>query len=203
LKRSRLVAISKSNYWKAGVLGILILIGAIVFWFGFGLVLRTNSPLMPVGSTAMEPNLNYGDLVIIQGVTNANEINAQPLNGDIVVFHKPSEPSTIVIRRAVDKTFNDGAWYIQTQADINGSPDPWESGQNPEDTWGDGFFHQKFMIGEVVGRIPYLGYFPLYISELVRNTVAMFLLVALVFLIILVKYSSLLKKVKALSMLLA
>jgi len=200
LKHRRLLAISRNNYWKAGVLGILILIGAVAFWFGLGLVLRTNSPLMPVDSTAMEPNLNYGDLIAIRGVTNVSEINVPPLNSDIIVFRKPSEPGTIVIRRAVEKTLSDGVWYIQTQADINGLPDPWGSGQNPEDTWGDGFFHQKFLIGKVVGKIPYLGYFPLYLSEFVRTPAAVFLFIALMFLIILIKYSSLLKKAKALSM---
>lgn len=203
MKRSRLLAISRSNYWKAGVFGLLILIGAVAFWFGLGLALRTNSPLMPVDSTAMEPNLNYGDLIAVQGVTNLSEINVPPLNSDIIVFRKPSEPGTIVIRRDVDKTFNDGAWYIRTQADIKGHPDLWGSGLNPEDTWGDGFFHQKFLIGKVVGKIPYLGYFPLYVSEFVRTPAAVFLFIALIFLVILIKYSSLLKKAKALSMFLA
>jgi len=199
LRLTQALTISKSSYWKAAILGVFILISVLAFWFGLGLVLRTNSPLMPVGSTGMEPNLNFGDLILIQGVTNASEINALPLNGDIIVFRKPSEPSTIVIRRAVDKTFNYGVWYFQTQADLNESPDPWGSGQNPEDTWGDGFFHQKFLIGKVVGKIPYLGYLPLYVTELVRNPAAMFLLVALVFLVILIGYSSLLKKAKSLS----
>jgi len=200
LKLTQLLAISKSSYWKVGVLGALIfLIGVFAFWFGLGLVLRTSLPLTPVDSAVMEPNLNRGDLIVIQGVTNVSEISAQPLTGDIIVFHKPSEPGTIVIRRAVDKTLKDGVWYIRTQADINGFPDPWESGQNPEDIWGDGFFHQKFVIGKVVGRIPLLGYFPLIVNELVRTPAAIFLLIALVFLVILIKYSSSLKKAKPLS----
>jgi len=200
LKLTQLLTISKSSYWKVGVLGALVFsIGVLASWFGLGLVLRTNLPLAPVDSAVMEPGLNRGDLIVIQGVTNLSEISAQPVTGDVIVFHKPSEPGTIVVRRAVDKTVNDGIWYIRTQADINGFPDPWESGQNPEDVWGDGFFHQKFMIGKVVGKIPLLGYFPLIVNELVQTPAAIFLLVALVFLVVLIKYSSLLKKGKPLS----
>jgi len=167
----------------------------LAFWFGLKIVLRAEVPLLSVDSTGMRPALNFGDLVMVQGVLNVSEINAlSTSDGDIVVFFKPSEPDVIIMRRAINITFQDNAWYIRTKADENKDPDRWPSGQNAGDTWGDGLFHEKFLVGKVVGRIPCLGYIPIYASAFLRTPAAMFLFIALMFLVILMKYPSLLKK---------
>jgi len=58
------------------------------------------------------------------------------------------------------------------------SPAWWSEGQNAGDTWGDGSFHEKFLICNVVGKISYLGYIPLYVSaffcELLRQCSCLF-----------------------------
>lgn len=114
-------------------------------------------------------------------------------DGDIIVFRRPSNPDELIVQRAINKTLVDGFWYFRTQEDNASSPLAWWSGQNVEDTW-EGSFHQKFLIGKVVGTIPYLGYIPLYVSAFLRTPEAMFLVIVLLCFVILLKYPSLLKK---------
>ena len=136
---------------------------------------------------------------MVQGVANFIEINVAPSpQGDIIVFSRPSEPDVLIISRVIDKTFKNDAWYLRTQLDTRNSTDWWISGLNFEDTWGHGFFHEKFLVGKVVGRIPFLGYVPLYVSMFILNPIAMFLMIVAVFLIVFLKYPFLFgKKAKA------
>ena len=180
---------SSGKYRKVIILGIIFLVSVLALWFGLKAVLRTESPLLPVDSTSMYPALNYGDLVVVQGVANISEINVAPApQGDIIVFRRPNEPSGLIISRVIDKIFKNDAWYLCTQLDTHNSPDWWISGLNSEDTWGDGFFHEKFLVGKVVSRIPFLGYVPLYVSMFILNPIAMFLMIIAVFLIVFLKY---------------
>jgi len=180
---------------KAAILVIVVIGSLAALWFGLKAALRTEFPLRVVDSIGMRPALNFGDLILVQGVLNVSEIKVGAASkGDILIFFKPSEPNVLIIRRAVNTTFQDNAWYIRTKADENPSPDRWGSGQNPEDTWGDGYFHQKFLVGKVVGKIPLLGYFPLYVGAFLQTPAAMFLFIALMFLVIFLKYPSLLKR---------
>jgi len=187
--------LTRKRYVKATILVIVVIGSLAAFWFGLKAILRTEFPLLAVDSIGMRPALNFGDLIMVQGVPNVSEIKAVAApNGDILIFFRPSEPDVLLIRRAVNITFQDNAWYIRTQADENPSPDRWGSGQNPEDTWGDGYFHQKFLVGKVVGKIPLLGYLPLYVSAFLQTPAAMFLFIALMFLVILITYPSLQKR---------
>jgi signal peptidase I len=140
----------------------------------------------------MRPTLNIGDLAIVLGVSDASEIKVgEKTEGDIVVFHRPSNPDALIVQRAINKTLVYGVWYIRTQGDNASSPALWSEGKNAGDTWGDGFFHEKFLIGKVVGNIPYLGYIPMYVSAfLLAPEGTMFLFIALMFIVILLKYSS-------------
>jgi len=149
---------------------------------------------LPIDAGSMRPTLNVGDLVVVLGFSNASEIKAEKTDGDIIVFRRPSNPEELIVQRAIDKTPVDGVWYFRTQGDNASSPTWWSRGQNAGDTWGDGLFHEKFLIGKVVGKIPYLGYVPLYVSAFLQTPWAMFLFIALIFLVIIMKYPSLLKK---------
>jgi signal peptidase I len=142
----------------------------------------------------MRPTLNIGDLVVVLGLSNASEINVAGKLGDILVFREPSNPEQLVVQRVIDKTLVNGVYYLRTQGDNATSPTWWSEGQNAEDTWGDGLFHEKFLIGKVVGTIPYLGYIPMSVNTFLQTPVAVFLLIMLILLVILLKYPFLLKK---------
>ena len=173
---------------------LVVLISLIAFWFCLRAAFKSEYPLLPVDAGSMEPALNVGDLAIVQGLSDASEIKAEQPDGDIIVFRNPSNPDELIVQRAINKTPVDGVWYFRTQADNAPQPARWSLGLKVEDTWGDGYFHQKFLIGKIVGKLPYLGYIPLYVSAFLRSPLAMFLFIVLMFLIILIKYPSLLKK---------
>jgi len=179
---------------KIAISVLVVLTSIVAFWFCLRAAFKSEYPLLPVDAGSMKPVLNVGDLVVVQGLSDVSEIKAEKLDGDIVVFRRPSNPDELIVQRAVNKTLVDGFWYFRTQEDTASSPFWWSEGLNVEDTWGDGYFHQKFLIGKVVGKIPYLGYVPLYVNVFLRSPEAMFLFIVLMFLIILLKYPSLLKK---------
>jgi len=195
LKFVELLKTWKGKHPKVIAIGITLLAG-VSFWFGLKAALRTDFPLLPVNSSSMQPTLNHGDLIVVQGVTSVNNLTvaSSSQKGDIIVFHKPSEPNVLVISRVIDKAFWNNAWYLRTKADKREFPDRWMSGLNAEDTWGDGFFHEKFLVGKVVGRLPFVGYVPLYVGMLILNPAVMFLLIVIIFIVISLKYPFLFRK---------
>lgn len=182
------------KYKRLIFLPLAFLVIAVAFWFGLKATLRTELPLLPVSSESMYPALNYGDLVVVQGVADVSGINvASASENDIVVFRRPDEPGVLVISRVTEKIFKDDAWYLSTQFDTHSRPDRWISGLDSEDTLG-GFFHERFLVGKVVGRIPLLGYVPLYVGTLILNPVTMSLIAIVVCVILFLKYPFLYRK---------
>jgi len=194
LKRLKSSRLWKNCYIKIAISMLVVLSSIIAFWFCLKAALKSEYPLLPVDAGSMNPTLNVGDLVIVQGLSDASEIKAEKPDGDIIVFRRPSNPDELLVQRAINKTLVDGVWYFRTQADNASSPYWVYEGLYAEDTWEGGYFHEKFLIGKVVGKTPYLGYIPLYMNVFLRTPEAMFLLIVLLCLLILLKYPSLLKK---------
>lgn len=185
----------KKRYMRTAFPVLLILGSLVPFWFGLRATFKSDYPLFPIECGSMSPTLNIGDLVVVQGLSNASEIKAnEKTEGDIILFRKPSNPNELIIQRAINKTLINGVWYIRTQGDNEPSPARWSMGQKVEDTWGDGYFHEKFLIGKVVGKIPILGYIPLSVSAFLRTPEAVFLLMVFLLIVVLFKYPSLQKK---------
>jgi len=195
LKRLKTSRLWKNHYVRLIFLVLIVLSSVVAFWFGLKAAFRSEYPLMPIDSEGMRPTLNNGDLAVVQGLSGASEIKAaKKPEGDIIVFRRPSNPDELLVQRAINKTLVDGVWYFRTQGDNATSPAWWTQGLNTEDTWGNGLFHEKFLIGKVVGRVPLLGYLPLYVSAFLQTPAAMFLFIALMFLVILITYQSLQKR---------
>jgi signal peptidase len=123
------------------------------FWYGSQLVLNTPYPAMAVVSNSMQPVLNVGDIIIVQGVSAA-QLNPNYLNGDIVVFRSPTNPNFLIVHRVINTVPNsDGTWTITTHGDNN------PLGANEE-------FNSVDLIGKVIAKVPYLGNFSLYLNGL-------------------------------------
>ncbi len=112
----------------------------------------------------MIPTLQVGDLIIVQGVPNASNVEVDlkdaPEPGDIIVFYNPhkgyKDPNDLIVHRAINKTSKEGKLYFKTQGDANSCPDNWDV---PED----------FVVGKVVFfRIPLVG----FITFLMRTPAA-------------------------------
>lgn len=160
----KLKDIFKNDYVKTALLLLIIIISVFAFWFGLRAVLATEFPLCGVASGSMIPTLQVGDLIIVQGVPNANNIKAAPKDasesGDIIVFYDPAkpykDPNDLIVHRAINKTSKDGKLYFKTQGDANSGPD---SREVPED----------YVVGKVVFfRIPLVG----FITFLMRTPAA-------------------------------
>jgi len=161
----------RSNHVKVIVLMGIIVVSILSLWFGLRAFLKTDYPLLAVTSVYMVPTLQFGDLIMVQGVSNACDIVvgrvAAVPPGDIIVFHKPTEPSELIVHRAIDKEFRDGKWYFQTKGDANTSTDPW------------GPVAENYVVGKVVGHVSNIGYIPLFLRDFLWTPTGMLIILIL------------------------
>jgi len=162
----------KNEWVKTGVMLAVVLIAFFSFWYGIRFVLATEYPLLAVATPSMVPTLNVGDLIIVHGVSGASEIYTHPGNGNIIVFHTyipnlgpnlyPGKPEELIVHRAINKTLKFDSyvgrevWYFTTKGDNNPTEDRWPG------TSYDGV-PEYYIVGKVVGSVPWIGNVPLYI----------------------------------------
>jgi len=140
----------KSGLFGAVLLILFALIGSLALQWVLALALQTSTPLHTPISRSMEPTLKVGDLLIIHGGLEAEDIYADPKDGDIIVFKNPSNPEGLpIVHRAIEKIQKDGKWYFITKGDNNPFDDRKAFGWIvPED----------YVIGKVIYVIPKVGY---------------------------------------------
>lgn len=161
----------KNEYFQTAVMIVLTVVIAFGFFFGLQTVFKSQYPILAVASTSMLPTLNVGDDIIVLGV-NADEIRAEKIVGDIIVFPRPGNPGELIVHRAVGKTLkNDGQWHFTTKGDNNRGNDPWEIPGNK-------------IVGKVIARIPYLGNTSLFTHTQQGTTVIMVICFFLILLIL-------------------
>jgi len=177
----------KNSYVQTAILAIIIFGSVFAFFFGLRAVLRTEYPLLAVASGSMIPTLQVGDLIVVQGVLDSNEIYAalKP-NGTMIVFHRPSYSrgggflwyagDELIVHRAIAKVENNGTWYFQTKGDNNYSPDTW----NGPDTL-NGMISSKLLVGRVVAVVPWVGNVPLFIRTPLGIVLMVFLFILVLF----------------------
>ncbi|MHA2392010.1 MAG: signal peptidase I [Promethearchaeota archaeon] len=154
----------KESSLKKKIIVTVILIGlafsgAFLIYFVMQIGLNTETPMVVVVSGSMEPNLYRGDLLFLRGKDGADIQNGtiEGKEGDIIVFnahgiwsHPPTDP---IVHRVIDKWYVEGdGWYFRTKGDANALPD---SGDVPE----------SHILGVVVGRIPYIGWVKIALTE--------------------------------------
>ena len=131
--------------------------GAFLIYFIMQVGLNTDTPMVVVISESMEPNLLKGDLLFLKGTDPANIKSGtiEGKEGDIIVFDAynlwhgaPAEP---IVHRVVDKKYDNG-WFFLTKGDANPSPDA-------------GWVPETRIIGVVVGRIPYIGWVKIILTD--------------------------------------
>jgi len=176
---------------KTAILLAVVVVSVFAFWIGLTTALKTEYPMLAVASGSMEPTLYKGDLIMVQGVPNASDImvgrdDAVP-PGDIIVFHKPTDTSELIVHRAVDKEFRDGMWYFQTKGDDNSGPDNWDNHYTCD-------LAENYLVGKVVGHVSHIGYIPLFLREFLWTPIGMILIVALLLLFLFYDYIPLPRK---------
>jgi len=111
-------------------------------YIGLQIALSTSTPLVAVAGGSMRPTLEFGDLVVVQGVPATN-IQV----GDIIVFDPP-EGGRTVHRVTKMETLPNGTIQFITKGDDNEDVDTWP-------------VPDYCVHGRVLYRIPYLGYLAL------------------------------------------
>jgi signal peptidase len=123
-----------------------------------------NVQFFVVVSESMKPNLNTGDIVIINPSSNPNISFASLKIGDIIVFEEPkkevgAESKKIVVHRVTQISDNPNVERIvTTKGDAN--PSPIEFVDFP--------ITKEEFVGKVQYSIPYLGLFLIYIDIILR-----------------------------------
>ncbi|MBP3255494.1 MAG: signal peptidase I [Clostridia bacterium] len=114
----------------------------LVIWFAIGIF-----PIKPIGvaSGSMYPNINMGDIAIIQ------KCNANDLEVGTVIEYKRKDFS--VIHRVVEINQKDGEFIFITQGDNNDGPD-----SDP--------VREDQIVGRVIAKIPYLAWPTIWIDNL-------------------------------------
>ena len=139
---------------KYGIAFVLL----ITVFFGGSYVLKgvlgTEYPMMVVVSQSMVPTLGVGDYIIVAKVPDVKQIPVGTnTDGEIIVFLKPGGTDEYIVHRAIKRIDSGGSVSYVTKGDNNafadGSPVP--SGN---------------VMGKVVGNIPIIGYFSLFIKTL-------------------------------------
>lgn len=164
---------------KTILLAIILFVGVFAFWFGLRFSFQTDFPLLAVASESMEDTLFRGDLIVVQGGLDFNELNAaskvaQP-PGEIIVYYDPRygrDSNHLIVHRAIEKYQNEnGTWYFTTAGDKYGTKDTWSP------------FSQDQIVGKVIGKVPWLGHVPLFMHE---NPVVATLIIGFLFVVMIV-----------------
>jgi signal peptidase I len=153
---------------------ILVLLANFVIQGALILILKTPNPFNTPISGSMEPTLNIGDLLIVQGGVTGESVYAHPGNGDIIIFHNPGDYNgTPIVHRAIDKYQVNGILYIVTKGDntvTNPRADDWSGYGFPKGgNYNVAGIPESYIIEKVIFRIPYMGYVLMAFDETTIN----------------------------------
>ncbi len=192
--RQKFKNLRKNGIFATLLLLLVILIANFAIQGALTLILKTDRPLHTPISGSMEPTLNIGDLLIVQGGVTGESVYAHSGDGDIIIYHDPRDYNGIpIVHRAVDKYEVDSVWYIVTKGDNNPTVDDWRwYGFPVGGNYSVAGHPESYIVGKVIFKIPYLGYILRAFDETainlgafvisLRQLLIVILLVALVYL---------------------
>jgi signal peptidase I len=190
----KIKSLRKNGIFATLLLLLFILLANFVIQGALTLILKTSHPLHTPISGSMEPTLNIGDLLIIQGGITGETVHAHPGDGDIIIFLDPRDTDGIpIVHRAFDMYKVGDTWYIVTKGDHNPTVDDWRwYGFPVGGNYSVAGIPENYIVGKVIFKIPYLGYFLRTFDETtinlgvfaisLRQLLIIILLVALVYL---------------------
>ena len=111
----------KVHGWKHEVIDTIInIVLVLIFWFGLQLVLNTGTPISGIVTCSMLPNLERGDLVIIQGT----KINGYELEMSKEEFEKIKSYEAIVEYKNISFAVNGSIYSYCAYSTHSINPDP-------------------------------------------------------------------------------
>lgn len=155
----KLPEILRNEKVQTAIMLAVTVLSFILFWLALTAAFRTDHPLMAVATGSMRPTLQKGDLIVVQGGLNGDEIKAAPKDadtpGDIIVFpgERVGMPGELIVHRAIRSNQDaNGLWHFVTQGDANSVADP-------------GDVKETEIVGKVVWSVPLLGWPNLFLQE--------------------------------------
>ena len=151
----KLPEVLKEGYVQTIIMIIVVIVAVLLFWYGLRFALRTEYPILAVASESMEPVLYKGDLIVIEGIQNVNDIHVDTKDadppGDILVYQGVPE---LVVHRAIDKkNGTDGKIVFIIHGDANMDR-------------ANEHVHEDKIIGRYIGfKVPWLGYIALFFKD--------------------------------------
>lgn len=147
----------------------LINIGVIVFgmaaiYFGFTFALSTNTPFYVVSSGSMVPTLEIGDIIVVNGRIEFNDVNV----GDIIVFDEPKSGLKVIVHRVKEIHYGSVRSFV-TKGDHNLASDNWE-------------VTSEEFLGGVIFTIPRVGYLTTALTP-PMNYILIIVVISLVFIL--------------------
>ena len=127
----------------------------IAIFFGGSYILKgylgSEYPIMVVVSQSMVPTLGVGDFIFVADA-NPEQLVAEPAPiGDIIVFLRPFTNDEYIVHRVIGKENRNGVLTFITKGDNNAVADGWR-------------LPASNVVGKVVGNIPLVGYFSIFIK---------------------------------------
>jgi signal peptidase I len=150
-------------------------------------------------SHPFDRTLHKGDIIIIQGV-EPSVLNGNYPDSDIIVFHRPDNPSELIVHRIVKTETINGKLYFYTKGDGNSPPDTWPTIPQPYqyDPWRNndpdvpqGAVSQDLVVGKVVMRIPWVGHIAIFMHDALgvnNGFLALPIIIILIILIIIIEF---------------
>ena len=125
-----------------GIVSYLLIIAVLLLIFVGGF-----KPFV-IASGSMEPNINIGDIVLVQSI-NIDEVEV----GDIIAYQISNR---IVVHRVIEVLNNTGKIYLKTKGDANSDADP-------------GLVAERVVLGKITFTIPRIGLIALGFQYIMVN----------------------------------
>ncbi|MDI6847286.1 MAG: signal peptidase I, partial [Candidatus Bathyarchaeia archaeon] len=193
---AKLKQIWENEYFKTAIMIVLMIAIVFGFWYGSQLALNTQYPALAVASGSMctvqgmkcdgwshpfEQTLHTGDLIIVQGV-DADDVNDNYPNSDIIVFHKPKGQDELIVHRVVAREERNGITYLRTKGDGNGRHKwPEIPDKDEYDSW---LISKEHLVGKVILRIPWVGHIALFL----RNSSGIFIILFFIIILVIIEF---------------
>ena len=104
---------------------------------------------LAVGSSSMEPNIEVGDMIIVEKTKEYNKLKVD----DVLVYKKDD---VVVLHRIIKITHEDGKYIFKTKGDNNTTADNWE-------------VNESEVIGKTNLRLKKAGYPTLWLNKLFKG----------------------------------
>jgi len=142
---------------------ILVILVVSGIWFGATTVIKNDTPFFVVSSGSMEPGLEVGDIIVVSGRNQYEELKVD----DIIVFTLPTDSKRVIVHRinSIDKDGERGI-EIKTKGDNNPNVDGWT-------------VLEKNYIGTVITSIPSVGKITIWLSPPVNYYIIFFVILIL------------------------